>query len=120
MGTAVRLTDIGTACESCHADVHRGQVPIRCDDCHSTSSFLLKDYRHRSRALAGFFVGAHAAAACDRCHERTVAPVADGPPTMDFGVTATCTSCHTDPHRGAMGSDCIRCHEPLAPERVAT
>jgi len=120
-GTAVRLAGVGMQCVSCHADVHRGQIALRCEDCHSTTTFALKGYRHRNRALADFFVGAHAAAACDQCHERTVAPVADGPPTMNFGVTATCTSCHTDPHRGAMGSDCIRCHKPLAPaERIAS
>jgi len=121
-GTAVRLTGIGTACESCHADAHRGQLEPHCDACHSTDTFVLKRYRHRNPSLAdAFFVGAHAAAGCDACHARTVAPLAGGPPTMNFDVTTTCASCHTDPHRGAMGNDCIRCHKPLAPaERIAS
>jgi len=120
-GTAVRLTGLGTRCVSCHADVHREQVAPRCEDCHSTSTFKVDSYRHRDRALdRWFFVGVHQTAACDRCHERTVPPLADGPPTMKFAVTTTCTSCHTDPHHGAMGADCIRCHKPLEPaERIA-
>ncbi len=118
-GTAVRLAGLGTTCVSCHADVHRGQLDPRCDACHSTDTFALKTYRHKNRALGSFFVGAHAAAACDACHARTVAPVAGGGPMMNFHVTTTCTSCHDDPHHGSMGNDCITCHKPLAPaERI--
>jgi hypothetical protein len=44
--------------------------------------------------------GAHSAAKCGACHA-----------SLDFSQgKQLCASCHQDPHRGEMGTDCARCH----------
>jgi hypothetical protein len=47
--------------------------------------------------------GAHAFAACLRCHN-------DRGPVTSFSSRG-CGGCHPDPHKSTMGFDCARCHE---------
>lgn len=47
--------------------------------------------------------GAHADAACLRCHNDR------GP--VEAYVARGCGGCHTDPHRSTLGLDCQRCHQ---------
>jgi hypothetical protein len=111
-GTARHLTGLETACASCHRDVHRGEVAQTCDSCHSTRTFAIRDYTHRNaRTLRSFFTGRHSAAACRDCHKPAVASPAAAA-VMSFRTTTACVSCHTDVHRGALGSRCETCHRP--------
>ena len=74
------------ACELCHtADGWRpARVSAKFD--HAKFGFPLS--------------GAHAAAGCLGCHG-----------SLEFAkAERLCASCHEDPHRGEMGSDCARCH----------
>ncbi len=94
-----------TACGSCHADddVHLGQVGERCESCHFATNWtgqLMFDHDITSFPL----VGAHANIACEQCHA-----------TAAFhDVDTNCGSCHAadDTHRGALGDECDRCHNP--------
>jgi hypothetical protein len=82
-----------------------------CTDCH-------KEHHGRDAALsppppAAFdhrttrfrLDGDHAQLACERCH------AAAGGARRWVGIATTCQRCHVDrAHRGALGSDCARCH----------
>ena len=116
-GAAVKFTGVGTACASCHQDVHLGQVGASCETCHSPASFTVMNYKHR-QPPRDFFVGRHASAECRACHAPATRdfPAGRGT-TVNFGVGTACTACHKDPHNGTLGPDCARCHrpEPLIP-----
>ena len=107
----------GTACAACHKDVHLGQLGQQCQGCHSPEAFSLKTYTHK-QLQAGFFVGAHSAAACGVCHksETGAFPSGKGTAVRFAGLGSTCASCHgaKDTHRGALGTQCEQCHTPVA------
>ncbi len=67
-GTAVRLKGVAMECRACHQDVHLGQVEQRCESCHSTDSFAVPGYKHRTTQLRDFFIGRHVTAECASCH----------------------------------------------------
>jgi Cytochrome c7 and related cytochrome c len=119
-GMAVRLAGLGTTCQSCHADPHLGQVGQACEACHTTRMFDVTRYAHRNPPR-DFFVGRHLAAACADCHKKTTGDFPAGHGTaVQFTIGTACVSCHTDPHHGALGEDCGRCHtpEPLQPSHA--
>jgi hypothetical protein len=110
-GETKRLTGIGTECASCHQDVHGGELPQRCEQCHTAHSFSVQKYTHQNaRALKAFFAGPHLRTTCEACHkpERKVFGVAHLLPS--FRTQTTCVSCHIDVHRGALGPKCETCH----------
>ena len=111
-GTARRLSGVGTECVSCHEDAHRAQLDRACQACHSTETFALPNYIHRNvRALRLFFTGRHVSATCMRCHKPVAATTAANP-VVGYSLSTRCTTCHTDVHRGALGSVCEGCHKP--------
>jgi hypothetical protein len=117
-GTAVRLTGLATTCQSCHADVHLGQVGAACETCHTVEAFRVTKYQHR-RPPPDFFVGRHLRARCDACHKPVTAEFPSGRGTaVKFTLETRCVACHVDVHRGAMGQDCQQCHRP-APLRAS-
>ena len=79
-----------------------GRFKGACDPCHRPEGWkparISTKFDH---AKFGFpLVGAHAAASCLVCHR-----------SLDFTATSLlCASCHDDPHRSEMGTDCARCH----------
>jgi hypothetical protein len=110
--TARRLTGIDTSCATCHLDPHRAQLGNLCQSCHSTDTFVLTKFTHKNeRGLRWFFTGRHKSASCAGCH-KPVAVAASSPTAANYAITTTCTSCHDDVHRGALGSACERCHKP--------
>lgn len=111
-GTAVRYKGVAGECRGCHEDVHAGQLAAACETCHSTGAFRIPGYIHRNASrLTGFFAGAHARQACASCHPRTNGPFPAGAgPAIAFTVQTRCTGCHTDVHRGSLGTDCASCH----------
>jgi hypothetical protein len=113
-GEARVFKGIGTACVACHQDPHRGEVPLECERCHSTTTFAVTKYTHiNANALKSFFAGRHVTATCAACHTtnrtRSTAPAAA---IMSFKQSTTCVNCHTDVHRGALGPRCETCHRP--------
>ncbi|MBK8101681.1 MAG: hypothetical protein IPK26_31755 [Planctomycetes bacterium] len=103
-------------CRGCHVDPHQAQLGNDCATCHGESNW------RPSAAIALHdrtrfpLVGAHAAAACFRCHA--------GAQVGNFaGASSACVHCHgqdlvraTSPDHAANGwiGDCQRCHTPLA------
>jgi len=90
------------ACLDCHRDPHHGQFADapranRCEGCHTVNgfrpaTFTLRD--HQSSRLP--LKGAHAAVACQDCHQKAGT---DGDWQFHFGDLA-CAACHRDPHGG--------------------
>ena len=77
-------------CELCH-------VPERWDIIKD--DFTFDHFAETGRELTG----AHAFAACIRCHN-------DRGPVTAY-VERGCSGCHGDPHRGGLGLDCESCHQ---------
>lgn len=73
-----------------------------CGMCHGAEGWkparIGPKFDHASFGFA--LTGAHATAKCTACHG-----------SLDFSKSQKlCASCHEDPHRGEMGTDCARCH----------
>lgn len=80
-------------CADCHADPHGGQFAGRpakggCEACHSVEAFAPAPGFDHGRDAAFRLEGAHATAACARCHVRGP----DGP--VYRPLSTTCESCH--------------------------
>jgi len=103
-------------CAGCHEDVHRGQLGSRCESCHADTDpkWRVNEIIARHNETRFPLVGAHAAAECWRCHS--------GAEVGNFTrVSVECADCHqddlaraTDPDHLALGyvDDCERCHVP--------
>ena len=103
-----------TACASCHTDVHKGRFGQSCSSCHSTRA-AFKDFGGQfDHTKAAFqLAGAHQKVACASCHVNK---------TYKGLKFASCTDCHTSPHRPigvvaastrqtpGFGTACTTCH----------
>jgi hypothetical protein len=105
-----------TACASCHADPHAGQLGMACEDCHKADRFRLARFDHDR---AGWPLrGKHFVTPCINCHTNQ----------RWIGLTTDCYDCHAlDAARGkaivpgphlAVGAgkpfiDCKDCHHSL-------
>lgn len=117
-------------CAGCHADVHEGRFDgptmratldgrSGCARCHTTGSFRVLSWTGEDHGTwTGFALrGAHAKAACARCHERGGGGTPQGgvPRSGVFArAPKACAACHQDPHAGQFvvrgATDCARCH----------
>ena len=114
---------VSTRCAACHFDEHRGQLGRGCDKCHTADEFKDADgFDHNKPKEGGFpLVGKHKDVKCKDCHE-TLTDARAAPPFPKPRATtylkvkniehASCVACHEDPHRGALGKNCARCHSP--------
>lgn len=97
---------LSTQCQSCHEDVHKGQLGKDCTSCHNVNDW--KDAKKFDHSKTRYpLTGLHAQVACEKCHK----PDAPGGPArfkdMKF---ANCSDCHLDPHHGAFKQRCEECH----------
>jgi hypothetical protein len=79
--------------------------PGDCGICHVAGQWneLREDFSFDHEKETGFvLVGAHARAACLRCHN-------DRGPVKVY-VARGCGGCHVDLHKGALGQECTACH----------
>jgi hypothetical protein len=79
--------------------------PGACGMCHAggDGGAPRKDLTFDHEKETGYLLeGAHAHAACLRCHN-------DRGPVTAY-VARGCSGCHGDPHASALGSDCQSCH----------
>ncbi|MEI6667892.1 MAG: hypothetical protein WCP29_07030 [Acidobacteriota bacterium] len=96
--------DLRTSCESCHKDVHKDSLGRDCARCHSTDVPFKQTRTRIDHDKAKFtLVGAHRTVACEKCHTTWVVR------GLRFD---TCTPCHKEPHRHALGPACTSCHTP--------
>lgn len=124
---AKRVADfrgLGTACASCHADVHQAQLGAACETCHTDRSFKVPAFTH-TVAPSSFFGGLHASLTCAQCHlpqgpQGVTQPVRTGVSLLATvryrGLATTCASCHQDVHLGQEGTACDTCHTLAAPK----
>jgi Cytochrome c7 and related cytochrome c len=97
-------------CSKCHPDHAGRDFQMIAWDGGSPQRF---DHRRAGWALEG----RHAQIDCRSCHkpEFQKSEMADRIRKKDratswLGLGTACASCHTDPHSGALGADCARCH----------
>lgn len=85
--------------------VPHGKFPGKCELCHVPEGWevLRPDFAFDHAKETGTPLnGAHAIAACLRCHNDR------GP--VEAYVARGCGGCHVDPHKADQGLDCARCH----------
>ncbi len=92
-------------CVSCHRrdDVHHGQEGKVCRRCHTEQGWGHKVVFDHD--LTRFpLIGLHATAPCEECHLSSAFK----------GAPLDCHACHQadDTHKGRLGPDCGRCHNP--------
>lgn len=92
------------SCAGCHRadDQHAGRFGSACGDCHGEQQWSLPDWDHAARTGVALPEG-HRVLGCHACH---TAAVSQQQPRR------TCDDCHraADPHGGALGAACDRCH----------
>jgi hypothetical protein len=103
-------------CAGCHQDPHLGRLGAQCRDCHHERTWTPHDAIARHDLTRFPLVGAHAAAACFRCHP--------GAQLGNFaGASSDCVHCHQDAFArtrdpdhtlGGFSPDCATCHTALA------
>lgn len=126
-------------CLACHGEVawmkarHRGLhgsaavAAKSCTVCHKDHggrdfSMILWDggspERFDHRRAGWTLEGKHATLACAKCHTREfqkspalAATKAKRTKTGWIGLESSCQSCHADPHRAQLGTDCLKCHD---------
>lgn len=95
-------------CASCHEDFHQGTLGKECSGCHSTEKFKpAQSFDHNKAAFK--LTGAHEKVECSKCHPKEVHNGKEFEKLKGLNFT-NCSSCHTDVHKGAFGSDCKSCH----------
>ncbi len=103
---------LGTACVSCHRDVHLGQLGSNCASCHTVhaAKFTPTRFSHASTTFA--LAGKHETVECAKCHKREPVPfpAGSGVAVKFKGLSAECRSCHQDVHLGQLGPRCETCH----------
>jgi hypothetical protein len=93
-------------CADCHSgeDAHRGKNGNVCGDCHTPSGW--KEARFDHERKTGFALkGAHGKIDCGVCHRGD----------LNTELSSKCVACHqgNDIHKGKLGEQCDRCHDPL-------
>lgn len=111
-GKSLERTFLGLSseCSSCHADEHRGQFAERsCDSCHGVEAFLpASGFDHDGAAFA--LTGRHSDVDCAKCHVEESAGGDEIFSRFKPVPHQLCSSCHRDPHEGALGPECASCH----------
>jgi hypothetical protein len=112
----VRYAGTPTACASCHADVHLGQVGASCESCHSiqAAKFALAGFSHDRTRFP--LEGRHRAVECRQCHLSSTGtfPSGHGTAVRLTALDRACAACHADVHQGQLGTSCEGCHSQAA------
>ncbi len=88
------------SCASCHTDPHTPRFDAACATCHTTDTWRTTRVDHSRTAFP--LRGLHADVRCVSCHQQ---------PALRASLpSATCASCHDDPHDGVFPGDCATCH----------
>ncbi len=106
-----------TDCVGCHADQHKGQLALRCQNCHTVDGWKPASRFAHDRAKYRL-TGKHMQVECGKCH---AAIPADVKTVKYVGLSFDkCSSCHTDPHRGRFQKPCESCHSTSGWQTGAT
>lgn len=90
---------IGTECETCHTDVHKGRFGNQCSSCHSETNWPTTKNFHKDFSLSG----THFSLQCQECHSQN---------KKLSGLSLDCQFCHKkdDIHSGTLPR-CGECHQ---------
>jgi Zn finger protein HypA/HybF involved in hydrogenase expression len=92
-GTAMRLRPMTNECRDCHKDSHLGQVDAQCKTCHTTVSFDIFAFKHRT--LSPIFGRLHDTVRCQACHKQETGVFPSGRGiAVRFKIKSACTDCH--------------------------
>ena len=103
-------------CASCHEDIHRGELGMSCDRCHTPQSWLVPDMPRRHAQTRFPLTGFHLTAQCEQCH-------VSEQKHQYVGVSAECYACHRKDYQATVApahassgisTDCILCHSSRA------
>lgn len=95
-------------CTACHSDPHQTTLGNDCARCHNTSDFSpASKFDHAKTDFP--LTGQHQSVNCLECH---IKETRNGVAYQRFaGVPfKNCNSCHQDPHRDNLGTNCKECH----------
>ncbi len=95
-------------CSSCHQDVHQKTLGNDCAKCHTTEKFTpAAKFNHDKSAFA--LLGKHKTVQCLECHQKEIK---NGQEFQRFADVPfkNCNSCHDDPHKNNLGTNCKECH----------
>ena len=100
---------LAETCRTCHLEHHGDDVaPI------TARSFALagiEDSTQFDHTLLGYQLeGTHKELACTDCHNWAEIPILPKDATRFMGLDRDCSTCHDDPHEGAMARECADCH----------
>ena len=107
-------------CIDCHTNVHKDQFHSNfaeksCSDCHTTVDFLKNlPFNHNQTNYP--IKGKHSELGCIKCHTPTNAMYAPpykkpkGKYIFPDLKSRNCAACHSDPHKGKLGTRCMDCH----------
>lgn len=104
-------------CDSCHADVHKGQLEKPCDACHEAASFTKVRFDHQKDSRYPL-TGKHEKVPCEKCHfvpTGSKDQVEGKPVVLYRPMDQKCGACHPDEHAGQFVKkgkpvDCDACH----------
>lgn len=111
--TGPRPAALAFTCDTCHQDVHLGQVGPTCDRCHEVAAPQFKPARFSHVTTTFPLTGRHQTVECVSCHtrENQAFPSGRGTAVKLHPLAADCASCHKDPHFGQVDRRCEICHE---------
>lgn len=92
-------------CTDCHSDQHAGQFAATpyfnaCERCHNLQGYKPSTFtlaRHKDTHFV--LTGGHIAIPCGDCHKE-YADLKPKPAVLYHWDNLSCTTCHTDPHKG--------------------
>lgn len=99
-----------------HASVEiAGKKCLECHNEHHGRNFALVkfDKGNFDHKLAGYELkGKHKEIECVECHkDQFIAKKVSQKKGFSYlGLETNCTACHTDRHKGSLGTDCTKCH----------
>ena len=123
----------GKKCLDCHSEIekaiaskhgfHAENSSRRCVSCHKehlgrNAQTVNLDRATFNHSTTGFtLTGKHGALSCEKCHQSSNIKDEDvlaltrktGRKTM-LGLQSSCQSCHSEPHKGTLGTKCESCH----------
>ncbi|HSL90040.1 MAG TPA: hypothetical protein VK870_12115 [Ignavibacteriaceae bacterium] len=95
-------------CQSCHSDYHQNTLGEDCLSCHNTIKFRpAENFNHNKARFQ--LTGIHQNVECSKCHFFEKRNGKDFQKFRELSFSS-CSSCHTDIHKGAFGIDCKSCH----------
>lgn len=98
-------------CVSCHEDPHNNQLPGKCAQCHTETSFTTfaaqANFDHNQTDFT--LNGSHQTTDCFGCHVQTNEPLRVFQDNSSVSENS-CVNCHDDVHEGKFGTDCVKCH----------